>query len=193
MPETMEDRMSDEEMNWQDPRKPVRDPGDYPGYPPVEVREGIRQWGSPGDWQQWQDWEQFIRGDAVDEPASLANWLPGHELVRREREREAEEAERQRKAELRKQVDSLMREQVAALEHALNRGYVRSPLIFAHEGYPGSGKRVGDGRGKGMWGGMAWEKAHGPYARAWDAFMKGERETPPRSSRESASETGVQK
>lgn len=58
--------MSDEEANWQYLWKPVRDPEDYPGYPPVEVRERIRLWGSSEDWKRWQQWEQFIRGESWD-------------------------------------------------------------------------------------------------------------------------------
>lgn len=173
----MEERMSDEEPNWQDPRKPVRDPGDYSGYPSAKVREGIRQWGSPEDWKQWQQWEHFVRGEIDEEPDSLAEWLPDHELVKQEREREAQELERQRKSRLNQRAEFVMREQIGALKDALGKGYVRSPLVFAHKGYPGPTERAG--KAKGMWGAAAWRQHHQAYAEAWEKFMTGETEQPP--------------
>lgn len=170
---------SDEEADWEGPRKPVRNTKDYPGYPSDEVREGIRQWGSSEDWQLWRSWEEFIRGESNEEPESLADWLPEHELVERERQREAEEAKRRRRQKLNRRAEFVMREQISALKHALGRGYIRSPLKFAYEGYPSENARTGDGKGKGMWGGAAWQQNHAAYAHAWEDFMTGKSENPP--------------
>jgi hypothetical protein len=170
--------MSEEAVNWEDPREPVRDPEDYPGYPPPKVREGIRQWGSTDDWQLWQEWEKFIRGESEEQPESLAEWLPDHELVEQERRREAEEAARRRKAKLNKRAEFVMREQISALKDALGKGYIRSPLTFAFKGYPGPNERAGHARG--MWGAAAWRQHHQKYAEAWEAFMTGKTEEPPR-------------
>lgn len=172
--------MSDEKVNREASRRPVRDPKGFSGYPSARVREGIRRWGSPEDWQIWRAWEEFIRGDSDEEPVSLADWLPEHELVERERLRAAGQVERRRRVRLNLRAEFVMREQISALRHALGRGYVRSPLRFAHEGYPGAAERVGAAKGKGMWGGLAWEQNHRRYAQAWDAFMKGEVDGPPR-------------
>lgn len=168
---------SDVKADWQDPRKPVRNPEGYPGYPSAKVREGIRQWGGSDAWQLWREWEEFIRGETDEEPESLADWLPDHELVERERQREAEELERQKKARLNQRAEFVMREQMGALKDALGKGYVRSPLVFAHRGYPGPSERAGTARG--MWGGAAWRQHHQAYAEAWEKFMIGETEQPP--------------
>jgi hypothetical protein len=173
----MEKTMSDKEVNWESPREPVRDPKEYPGYPPPKVRDGIRQWGSADDWQLWQEWEKFIRGETDVLPESLADWLPDHELVKRERKREAEELDRRRKARLNQRAEFVMREQIGALKDALGKGYVRSPLVFAHRGYPGPTERAG--KAKGMWGAAAWRQHHQAYAEAWERFMTGKTEKPP--------------
>lgn len=171
--------MSDEEVNWQGPREPVRNPGDHPGYPSEEIREGIRKWGSPEDWRLWRKWEEFIRGETDEKPASLAGWLPDHELVARERRREAEAAERRKKARMKRRAEFVMREQMSALKDALGRGYIRSPLKFAHEGYPGEQARMGAVKPKGTWGRAAWKQNHLGYAEAWEKFMTGLSEKPP--------------
>lgn len=169
--------MNSEKIDWQGPRQPVRNPADYPGYPSAKVREGIRQWGSAEDWQRWRKWEEFIRGETDEEPDSLAEWLPNYELVRLEREREAEEAGRRRQEKLTRRAVFVMREQISALEHAIASGYVRSPLVFAFKGYPGPVERkppAGDG-----WKKLAWNKRYGSYARKWSRFMTGETDQPP--------------
>lgn len=171
--------MSNKEADRKDQRQTARNPEDYPGYPPKEVREGIRKWGSSDDWDLWRKWEEFIRGESDKEPASLAEWLPNHELVALERRREEEEAAHRLKVKLNRRAEFVMGEQIAALRHALGRGYIRSPLKFAYEGYPGENERSGPSKSRGMWGNAAWKQKDEKYVKAWDEFMRGRTDEPP--------------
>lgn len=142
---------------------PWRSPRDFPGYPPPEVRIGIRAWGTPEDRRTLRAWESFIQGRSDTRPGSLAKWKPAfmetEQQVRCERD-----LERRREAN-----ETRMRWQIARLRDALDKGFVRSPADYSR--YPDRSMR----RGLGMWG----HSSHKAYIGAWNRFMRGERDTPP--------------